>query len=351
METAPDDHFGEETDRRLLRRLTGAWGVQALRVMVDLDIPDHLAERPLTCRELADRTGVDAGRLHRLLRALCHPWIGALAPSGDAFALTGMGRRLTRDAPTSLRHLAQLYGGLVYQSFGALADGIKDDVHPFTAVFGKPTFEYLADHPRERRVFTLAMAEGTAFFSEVATAFDFSAARTVADIGGGNGELLAHLCDAYPDLRGALLDRPEITDAARDNLDAHGHLDRCTFHPGSFTDRNALPANADVYVLSRILHDWDDRKCVSILRAIRDAAAAESTLLIIERLLPDDPADPSVAGLWDLNMLVSLAGARERTREEYRLLLAESGFEVVGERALRLDMSVTIARRAVGGHA
>ncbi|WP_171064434.1 methyltransferase [Actinomadura soli] len=343
-QTAPGGDSGEETDRRLLRRLTGAWGTQAIRAMVDLDLPDHLAERPLTPKELADRTGVDADRLNRLLRALCHPWIGALAPAGEAFALTALGRRLTRTAPNSMRHLAQMYGGLFYESFGKLADGIRDDAQPFVAVFGQPPFEYFRDHPQQGRLFTRAMAEG-AFFPDVAAAVDLTGARTVADIGGGNGELLAHLCDAYPDLKGALLDRPEVIGTARDNLQAHGHLNRCTLHAGSFTDSRDLPA-ADVYVVSRILHDWDDQTCVSILRAIRDAASGDSTLLIIERPLSDDPEDASVSSLWDLNMLVNNVGGRERTREQYRRLLEEAGFLVVAERPLRLDISVIIARPA-----
>ncbi|MFI0404418.1 methyltransferase [Actinomadura sp. 3N508] len=346
-EPTPEFEAEAETgdDRRLLRRLTGAWGVQAIRVMVELDIPDQLAEHPLTCKELAARTGIDADRLNRLLRALCHPWIGALTSTGDAFALTGLGRRLTSTAPGSMRHIAQLYGGLFYRTFGELAGAIKDGAQPFETVFGQRPFDYFDDHPQERRLFARAMAEG-AFFPDVAAAVDLSGARTVADIGGGNGELLAHLCDAYPNLKGALLDRPEVIETARDNLEARGHLNRCTLHPGSFTNGRDVPAGADVYIVARVLHDWDDQTCVSILRAVREAATAGCTLLIIERLLPDDPGDSSVSTLWDLNMLVNNVGGRERTRGHYRRLLAEAGFQAVGEKTLRLDVSVIIAAPA-----
>ncbi|TYB44177.1 hypothetical protein FXF69_24815 [Actinomadura chibensis] len=342
-ETAPRE--ADEEDRRLLRRLTGAWATQALRAMAELDLSDHLADRPLTCAELADLTGVDADRLHRLLRALCHPWIGALAPSGRAaFALTDLGRRLARGAPNSMHHLALMYGDLFYTSFGALTEGIRDGAQPFTSVYGQPPFDYLTDHPHQRRLFTRAMAEGSAFFADVATVVDLSGAAIVADIGGGNGELLAQLCDTHPHLKCALLERPEVIGAARENLEARGHLDRCTFFPGSFTDSAHMPVGADVYVVARILHDWDDRTCLSILRAIRAAATTESTLLVIERPLSDDPSDPCVSALWDLNMLVNNVGGRERTRDEYRRLLGRAGFTVIGERPLRLDISVTVAR-------
>lgn len=337
---------GDEAERRLLRRLTGAWGTQALRVMAELELADHLIEGPLTCTELGELTGVDADRMNRLLRALCHPWVGALAPVGEAFALTDLGRGLADRAPNSMRHLALLYGDLLYRSFCALPEGIKDDVQPFTVVYGQPPFEYLRDHPRQRRLFTRAMAEGSVFFSDVATVVDLSDVRTVADIGGGDGGLLAHLCDTYPNLKGALLERPEVIGAARDNLAARGHLDRCTLVPGSFTDARDLPTGSDVYIVARILHDWDDPTCLAILRAVHGAATTDSTLLIIERPLPDDPSDPSVSSLWDLHMLVNNVGGRERSREQYRRLLDEAGFVVVDERPLRLDMSVTIARPA-----
>ncbi|MFI0372952.1 hypothetical protein ACH35V_34255 [Actinomadura sp. 1N219] len=140
----------EKTDRQLLRRLTGAWGTQALRAMVDLDIPDHLAEHPHTSKERR--------------------------PAGLAAA---------RPAPpaNSMRHLAQLYGGLFYQSFSALPDAFRDDdTLPFAAVFGQPPWEYFKDHPQQGQLFNHAMAEG-AFFSDVAAAVDFSRARTGADIG------------------------------------------------------------------------------------------------------------------------------------------------------------------------
>lgn len=343
--TIPDD----AESRRLLQLLTGAWATQVLRAMVVLDIPDHLVTAgPLTCEELAIRTGADPDRLARLLRALAHPWIGAVQAIGQNFAVTSLGWRLSRESTRSMRHLAIMYGDLFYFSFAALADGVRDaEVQPFTSVYGHAPFEYLQTHPRQSQIFARAMAEGSVFFRDVATAVDLSPARTVADIGGGSGELLAHLCDTYPRLHGMLLEQPDVIAAARVNLGARNLADRCTFFPGDFTVSSDLPPAADVYVLARILHDWDDQTCLSILRAIRETAADDSTLLVIERPLPDDPADPSVAAMWDINMLVNNVGGRERSSEQYRALLGEAGFLVVGERHLPLDMAVTLACPAV----
>lgn len=341
----PADPDGE--DRRLLQLLTGAWAPQMLRAMVVLDLPDHLADGSLTCDELAERCGADPVRLRRLLRALCHPWNGVLQPEGaEGWALTGLGRRLTRTHPATMRHLALLYGGMFYLSWAALVEGVRDGAQPFSTVFGQAPFDYLASHPRQSSIFDAAMAETARFFGQVGTAVDLSAARTVADIGGGKGELVRHLLTTYPGLEARLLDRPGPIGAARVHLGCHGLLGRSTLIEGSFTDPQSVP-DADVYLLARVLHDWDDDTCREILRTIRTAGSDDSTLLIIERPLPDDPTDPSVAPLWDLHMLVNNVGGQERTRAQYQLLLEEAGWMVVDERPLSLDMSVIMACPAV----
>lgn len=353
--TAPTDTPLADTDddegRQLLHLLIGPWITQAVRAMVLLDIPDHLASGPLTCQDLSHRAGVDVGRLNRLLRALSHPWIGVLQPaSGRTFRLTTLGRRLSRQAVGSMRHLALLYGGPFYLSFSALPEGIRDGVQPFEMVFGQTPFEYLAQDPGQGTIFTHAMAEGVAFIADVATVVDLSPARTIVDIGGGNGALLTHLLDTYPHLEGTLLERPEAIGAARVKLGLRGQLKRCKLLSRSFLS-GELPADMHVYLLSRILHDWDDQTCATILRAVRAAAANDSTLLVIERPLPTDPAAASLAHLWDLNMLVNNVGGRERTRAEYRELLENAGFAVVDERQLPHDMTVTMACPAVSSPA
>ncbi|GAA2165309.1 methyltransferase [Actinomadura napierensis] len=338
------DGGADAEDRRLLQLLTGAWVTQALRTMVALDLADHLARGPLTCLELADRSGARPDLLHRLLRALCHPWVGALQAAGKgAFALTGLGWRLTREHPASMRHTALLYGDLFYLSWSALVEGVLDGAQPFTTLFGQGVGEYLARHPRQGAVFDGARAEETQAFADLAAVVDLGPARTLVDVGGGNGELLCHLLEAYPLLDARLLDRSRAIGTARVNLSSRGLLPRTTLVTGSVTEPRSIPRGADVYVLTRILHDWDDDTCLEILRGIREAAADDSTLLIIERPLPSDFTHPSVAALTDLHMLVTHAGGGERTNAQYRALLERAGWTVADERPLTLDMTVALA--------
>jgi hypothetical protein len=321
--------------RRLHELLTGAWVTQALRTAARLGVADQLGDVPVDPAELAVRLGVQPDRLHRLLRVLEH--LEAVARQQDGYILTPLGRLLRADEPDSLKPVAELYGELFYDSFRGLPEAISTGCSAFERVFGAEPFEYLAAHAEEAALFHRAMAAGGTFFRQVPQVIDFTSAGTIVDIGGGTGELLSHILAAAPRASGVLLDREEVIKAAADLLGRRGLLDRCRLVPGDLTGQ--LPAHGDVYILARILHDWDDQRCVQILTACHAAMPPAATLLIIER-----PVTPgSLAILWDLNMMANNAGGRERTRAEYRDLLRAARFSVTGEVPLALDMSVQIA--------
>ena len=149
--------------------------------------------------------------------------------------------------------------------------------------------------------------------------------RTVADIGGGKGTLLAAILRAHGHLRGVLLDRPPVVADAAGVFGAAGVADRCQIVPGDFFQ--GVPDGADAYILANVLHDWDDADSVRILGACRRAMAKDGRVLIVERLIPDDPADAVPVLLSDLNMLV-ITGGKERTNAEYGKLLAEAGLNL-----------------------
>jgi O-methyltransferase domain len=91
---------------------------------------------------------------------------------------------------------------------------------------------------------------------------------------------------------------------------------------GSFFE--SVPPDGDAYILSVVIHDWDDEPASVILGNCRRAMPTSSRLLLIERVLPDQPGGDVCSYLNDLNMLHSLSG-RERSEAEYRTLLARSG--------------------------
>jgi hypothetical protein len=297
---------------------------------------------------LAQAVGAHPENLERLLRFLAT--LDVVTEHHDGFRLTELGALLRAGSPGSLRPLALIYGGAFYQSFASLAHTVRTGEVAFEHRFGQNHFEYFVRHPELAELFDESMAASSRMFEPLTAHPVISAAAgvapapapgTVVDIAGGNGELLGRLLAAHPRLRGVLLERPHVIEAARRSLDAAGLSDRCDYLPGDFTH---VPQGGDVYILSRVLHDWDDERCREILQSIADAMPASADLLVIERVLPTD-GSPSLATAWDLHMMCNVGG-RERHADHYARLLAGAGLTLVDSTPLPLDAHALHARRA-----
>jgi hypothetical protein len=177
----------------------------------------------------------------------------------------------------------------------------------------------------------------------VAAAVDFSGFRRVVDLGGGNGALLIGLLKAYPGLTGIVFDQPHATARAQDRIAAAGMAPHCEVIAGSFFDQ--VPRGADAYLLCHLLVDWDDEHAAAILRNCRAAMPLHGQLLILEELYPSrvelsDACRGAAAN--DVLMLVC-TGGRQRSEEEFRALLAASGFRISRVVPTSTDISVVQA--------
>ncbi|MDY0814376.1 methyltransferase [Kitasatospora purpeofusca] len=338
----PVDHQPAET---LLRLLTGAWATQALAACARLRLPDAIPPgAPIDRAALARRTGTHPRALATLLRYLA--MLGVVTAEGERVRLTEVGALLREDAPASMRPLALMYGGPFYRSFGALDHTVRTGETAFDHLFGENHFDHFARDPELADLFDRSMAASTRMFDPVPAhpALAAAAARpdggTVVDVAGGNGELLARVLAAHPGLRGVLLERPHAVEAARRTMAEAGCADRCTYRVGDFAD---VPAEGDVYLLSRVLHDWDDDRCRAILRHCERAMPAHADLLVVERLLPAD-GSASLATAWDVHMMCNVGG-RERRADHYADLLAAAGLDLLAHTPLPLDAALLYARR------
>jgi hypothetical protein len=188
-----------------------------------------------------------------------------------------------------------------------------------------PVFEWYAQHPREASLFSETMrgfhgGEPPA----VAEAYDFSAFRTLVDVGGATGHMLTTLLARYPSPRGVLFDLPHIQHDAAALIGSRHLTDRITIRTGSFFD--GVPDGGDCYLLSHIIHDWSEEQCLTILRNCRRAMQPGGRLLLIEMVLP--AANVMHMGkILDMLMLVG-PGGQERTEDEYRVLLDKAGLRL-----------------------
>ena len=310
---------------RLLQLMNGYWITQSIAVAAELRIADRLADGPASADELAEQTGTDAPSLARLLRALA--MIGVLSEQpGGRFGLTPVGTCLREDVPGSLNALARMRGSdWQWRAWRELGYSVRTGETALEHVYGKPLFEYFADHEDDGAVFNEAMiSHASQMHTAVAGAYDFPAEGTVVDVGAGHGTLVAAILAVNPGLRAVVFDLPHVVPGARSRLDEQGLANRCEFAGGDFFE--AVPAGADVYALSHIVHDWDDDRAVRLLSECRAAMRPDSRLAVCEMVVPAGP-EPHFSKLLDLEMLVN-TGGRERTLEEYERLYAAAGFEL-----------------------
>lgn len=309
-----------------LRRLIDGYQLsQALHVAATLGIADLLADGARDSAELARDTHTHAPTLYRLLRALAGAGI-LHEESGQRFALTPLGEPLRSDAEGSMAAWAAFIGSPAYwQAWSGLLHSVRTGENAFTHVHGKDVWRHREAHAEDGALFDRAMASlSRRAAAAVLAAWDFSGLRTLVDVGGGNGNLLAAVLAAHPGVQGTLLDLPHVVATAQARLAEAGVADRCAVIGGSFFD--GVPEGADAYMLRSVIHDWDDADAVRILTVVANAMAPASRMLLVERVIAP-PNEGRDAKFSDLNMLVS-PGGRERTREEFETLLDASGMKL-----------------------
>jgi SAM-dependent methyltransferase len=289
----------------------GALGTRALAIVSELGVADALADGPRPTAELARELEADTDTLQRLLRALASDGVFA-EEDGGVFRNTDASNLLRRGGGWD--DFAHLFGGIWYRTVGELdATGTS----PFSRVFGANFWEWLAAHPDERAAFDRAMEQGKERRMDRFAPVEWRGDEKVVDVGGGNGSLLAELVRHQPGLTGIVFDLPETV---RDEAG----LGKIEFVAGDFFDH--VPAG-DIYILSGILHDWDDERAAAILQTIRAAAPAEARLLIVDSVVAPGN-EPSGAKWLDL-LILALLGGRERDEAQWRQLLEAGGFTPV----------------------
>jgi hypothetical protein len=301
--------MSESPEGSLWDLMRGGLTARTLGIVAELRVADALAAGPRPVAELAGEVGADADTLHRFLRALASDGVFAETEPG-VFGNTDASELLRRDGWDDF---AYLFGSVWLQA----AEGIDPSGDsPFSRTFGTDFWSWLAKHPVERAAFDRAMEQGKIRRVERFAPVAWRGDETVVDVGGGNGALLAGLLRGQPGLHGIVLDLPEtVRDDA--NFD-----DQIKFVAGSFFER--VP-RGDVYILSTILHDWDDEHAATILRTIRSAAPDHARLFVLDSVI-ESGNEPHGAKWLDLLML-ALFGGRERNDEQWRTLFDTTGWE------------------------
>jgi SAM-dependent methyltransferase len=260
-----------------------------------------------------------------------------LVEEGDgSFGLSPSGQLLRSDHPGSLRDRILYIGAVNYPAARAMLHSVQTGEPAFDHVFGEPFFDHFARRPELGALFNRLMTQNAGGrIAGILGAWDFGGVENIADIGGGQGALLAAILEANPRATGCLFDTPEVVAEARTSLAGNDAAERIDLMPGDLF-RGPFPGGRDIYIMSQIIHDWDDKRAAGILRNCRAAVRHDSRLLLIEEIMPSRVADSPSTIANDFSMLL-LTGGRERTEAEYRRLLESAGFRLVGTTPFAVD--------------
>jgi hypothetical protein len=306
----------------MMKFILGKWISKPIYVAAKLSIADILSDGPKSIEELAQMIDVHAPSLYRLMRALA--CLGIFSETNDGrFESTPMAECLKSDA---LRPIAlMMHSDWHDKAWANLLESVKTGEKAFDNAHGMPVFDWFRQNPQAARIYNEANAiKASTSHRAIIDVYDFSGINSLADIGGGNGALMVEILKANPSLSGMIADLPSVVTAAKDFISKHGLESRCNVIACDFFHK--IPAGSDAYLMSHILHDWDDEQCLTILKNCHSAMKPGTRLLVVEAIIPKGN-EFSIAKLLDLEVFV-MGGGRERTANEYRELFEHTGFEI-----------------------
>ena len=300
-----------------LSDLSTPWCVH---VAATLRIADHIAAGHAEIDQLAAAAGADRDSLCRVLRHLVSKGVFE-EPARGRFALNDVARPLLEES-VRLGLDLDAFGGRMAHAWETLLSAVRSGRPAYHEAFGKPFWEDLDAHPDIAASFDALMGppgHGVPDPEVLVNPSDWESIRTVVDVGGGTGALLAEVLRAHPDVRGTLVDLPRTVARSGETFRAAGVADRVTTVGQSFFE--PLPAGADLYILKSVLSDWPDREAAAILRRCAEAARPRGRVVVFAGTEPGKDASPAL-------LMMVLVGGRERTFDEFRAMASEAGLEV-----------------------
>ena len=315
---------GGSSSSALLEMMHGYQKSQALFVAAKLGIADILSNGSKTADELAKATGVNSRSIYHLMRMLISVGVFSTADN-DKFQLNPMGKHLLTGTSDSLRGTVMAMGDEIYQAWGNLLYGIKTEETAFNYTFNRDFYSYFKQDSEASVNFNEWMKETTReWLLPVLEAYDFSEVKTLVDVGGGIGTLTAVILNANPKMQAILFDREDVVVGAQRVLEGAGVADRCQIVGGNFFD--AVLPDGDLYLISRVLLNWDDTHAIKILTNCYQAMTVKDRLVVVDFMLPKGKMSPFM-GLTSLNLFI-LCGSFMRTEDEFYNLLSSAGFKV-----------------------
>ncbi len=301
------------------------WIAKAIGVACELNIADIIDSGHKSIDEIAEKCDADPDSLYRLMRALASDGIFKETDK-KAFINTPQSNAL-KEGKGSMKYMIEhQLGETNLAMLPELTNSIKTGESVAHKLFGTDIFEHLKNHPDKNELYNKAMSNTSDIFSEVFVAYyDFSGIKKLIDVGGGEGYLISRILTDYPDMQGVVFDQSHVVKTGSKIFEKFGVRDRAEAVAGSIFEE--IPSGGDGYIMKNILHIFDDKTCIRILKNIKSSMPANGMVLIAETVISEDNK-PEFGKLFDLQMLIGTEGGKERTRKEFENILNEAGFKL-----------------------
>lgn len=314
----------------VMQMVMGAWVSQTISAVTRLNVPDLLREHGAkTALELTREYGVGAKPefLERALRACAS--IGIFSEDKDGrFGPTALSETLTSASPVSVKKLAEIFGGSWWKIWSGLPDALRTGQPQAKPQLGLEYWDYCKANPKEMEDFGEAMKSNSLnSLRGVLEHCNLSGIKKIVDVGGGFGHLILALLKKYPDLRGMVLEVPDLVPLAKERLsgEAADVCSRIEFVGGDMFEK--VPP-AEAYIMKHIIHDWDDDRCVRLLKNCRAGMVGTGRVICVDVVLPPmGDTGGAAAKFLDLDMMVFIPG-KERTESQWKALFESADLKI-----------------------
>jgi len=301
------------------------WIAKALGIACDLNLADIIGIGSRSVDFLAQETKTHPQSLYRLMRALASDGIFR-ETEPMVFVNTSLSKALM-DGKGSMKYMIQHQMNKTnWDIVNEMGYSVKTGNSSAVKLLGTDIFDHLKNSPEKNKLYNKAMTNTSDISSAaIVSAYDFSGIKKLVDIGGGEGYLLSVILTKYPSMNGIVMDFPHVVESAKENFKKFGIENRAEAIPGDFFE--TIPAGADAYIMKNILHAFDDPTCIRILQKIKAVMETGARLLIVDTAIRPDNK-PSFGKIFDLQMLIATTSGKERTKDEFDILLQQSGFKL-----------------------
>ncbi len=326
--------------KNLMAKLVGYWVTQILYSIVKLEVLEAIKKGYNTFQKLNEYLGIPNNSLDMIIKLL-KVW-NFITEFNGIFKVNYIGDLLTESHPRSLKYATLMWGDEHYIVMSRLCDALKSYKSQFKNIYDSDVFQYFNKNKDKGVIFHKAMKEYGVDYDDLLLLHDFNETKTIMDVGGGSGPLLEKILIKNDHIEEAFLfDLPTIIENAQNSIKDDKIKSKIKFISGDFL--NEIPIKVDAIVMSRVLHDWDDSKVLTILKNINLSLNENGTLILFEIIVPED-SNYDVGITLNFNLLVC-TGGKERTLKEFQSLLKKGKFKISQIKQGKSSISLIIAKK------